>query len=282
MGTDKNIYSRRILAIVGFIYLLNFITENSLARLFELNVPAVLTEYQFWRLFTFPLAPGSIEAILLMAYTFIIIAPRFENLLKPGLILVLLVPMISLHGIIHTLVFWNTKVGLAGFESMSLFFITIYSLTAPKQKIKLPFLPVQKLIWISSVIVILWAGIKYTSSIQSSLILYQTISSASFGILSAIVSYAQIMILSRILRPKRTVRTESAPVVDETRKLAVIKEAKFDPFAFTAEDDYLDDDLDFVPDEQKLNRILDKILDYGQESLSGEEKRYLEKYSKKI
>jgi len=282
MGTDKNIYSRRILAIVGFIYLLNLITENSLSRLFELNVPAVLSEYQFWRLFTFPLAPGSIEGFLLMAFTFLIIAPRFENLLKPGLILVLLVPMISLHGIIHTLVFWNTKVGLAGFESMSLFFITIYSLTAPKQKIKLPFMPVQKLIWISVTIVILWAGIKYTSSIHNSLYAYQTLSSVSFGFFSAIVSYAQIMILSRILRPKRTSRAEVAPIIDETRKMAVMKEAKFDPFAYTAEDEYFDDDIDFIPDEQKLNRILDKILDYGQDSLSNEEKRYLDRYSKKI
>ncbi len=73
MNFDRSTYSGKILIVIGIFYTLNFMMEGKLAELFVLTPSIINENFEFWRLLTFPLAPGSVEAVLLFIFTFYII-----------------------------------------------------------------------------------------------------------------------------------------------------------------------------------------------------------------
>jgi membrane associated rhomboid family serine protease len=257
--------------------------EGKLAGLFTLIPSYVSNKSDFWRLITFPLAPGSYEGILLFIFTFYFIAPKLEELLNNNFFPFFLLLLIFLEGLLHTVIFWKSNIPLAGFEGLSFFILTLFTMISPNKQVKFWFFSPIKLIYLTSIVILSWGIIKLFSILSPSTnyIIYQATLTSGFGIISGLLIFVQIYFLSRFYKKKQI-----PPVIDipkpEELKMALHSHSGFDRYSSHLDDDYYEMSNDPEMNEQRLNEILDKINEHGQNSLSNEERRFLIDYSKKI
>ncbi len=285
------VYSRRIVFFTGLIYLLNYIMGGKLFSLFLLDPASLVNQSEFWRLFTYPLAPGSIEAVLLFGFTFYFIGPRLEEILDNSLVPVFFVLLIFLYGIIHTLVFWGQDVQLAGFEGLSFLILVSYSLMERRNKIKLWFMPPLRPYLLTTTIFFVWAiikGFEYVSGNEA--VLVQSASSVSFGLVMAVLVYFQVKLVRKLV-------SDDGDEFDDEG----IDDFDFDDEEFEEEnmapvhnpknyshlpENRTEKKIELVDDpdvnEEILDGILDKITEYGKDSLTPSELKFLEDYSNSI
>lgn len=107
----------------------------------------------------------------------------------------------------------------------------------------------------------------------------------AFGLVSGFSFYIRILFLEN--------NYESSPDEREIRGLSIPKQSELSPALITNSDaqrvkSFLENENNYILDEEnqlseeELNRLLDKIFAEGKDSLTEEENRFLEEYSKSI
>ncbi len=282
MNNPKRTYSRKILAIMIALYLLNYFFQGYISQLFHLDSQSILQKLEFWRLFTYPLAFGSIESFLLLIATFYIFAPMIENKIRPMIFGVITFSLIVAFGIIHTLIFWDNAIILKGAECISIAILSLYTLFEPKKKIKIYLLPPFPLIVATSLIALLWFIAKYFGSYSNLSYLVQSSLSLTFGVTSALMVFIHLVTFRKIFSRGEKELLKEFTKIDETRKYAMMREGMYERYKLNDEFDNLDNFEEVDYSESRLNEILDKIIEQGKDSLTYEEMLFLENYSRHL
>jgi membrane associated rhomboid family serine protease len=280
--------SQIIAILVAGFGIANLLTNNYIFNLLSLIPSKVAIDLQFWRVLSFSFIPGTVEGSLLFAFTFWFIAPlleeRFNRVTFP--IIILLITL--LQGIGFSLFFWKSPISFAGSESLSFFVLTMFTLsemskkTQPQRLFGLPamsFVTLTSMLWLSAVLI--------HFSMTSEALLYNSIFSASYGIIISLAMYLQIRLTHSFkVVPQDTPNPK--PRVIHDFEPQEVKSHERNAVGYRMLDNQIDDmfmdedeDDDFYS-EDKLNKILDKMLEYGNDSLSPFEKRYLKEYSIRI
>lgn len=275
-----NVYSKRILLLFLMAYLLNFLMEGQLAGLFLLIPKSLTSNYEFWRLITFPLAPGPIADTLLFSFVFYIIAPKLEEYLSNGSFLAYLVPLIFLQGIVYNLFFWQSSTPLTGMGGISIFVLTLFTYANPGKRVKLWFLPPLRTIYLFLLTLFVWAMLLVLNMYSTTdAVLMHGVFVSAFGIATGSLTYLKIYLL-KLFMSRRDKDDEIDIPQPEELKLAMISEKKINTYQQeAAEEDYEFDKEHEEFNEEKLDQILDKIYEYGRESLTPNEVRFLKDYS---
>jgi membrane associated rhomboid family serine protease len=280
MYLERKILSKTILIFVGIFYLLNLFVGAKLSNLLVLSPAIMIHEFEFWRIFTFPLTPGYFEGVLLFFAAFYFFAPKIEEFLRKGIFPIFILLLVCLHGLLHTIVFWESQVQIAGFEGISIFILALFTLQYPRQRIKLWIFPSFKAVLLTVLLITIWSGIKSIRiAAGADEVLIQAGTAAGFGIIGGIMIYFQILLIQRLLFRRKPKLEIPQP---EELKLAMMAEKKAHAFQNAASDDFESIDSNIELSEEKLNSILDKIFEHGSESLSPDEIKFLEEYSKRI
>lgn len=282
----KYYFSHRLLTIVLVIYAVNYLLNGVLNNYLALVPNLVIDNFQLWRVISFPLATPPIESIVLFAFVFYFIAPKIESLLPRRFYPILLSLLVMLQGVISTLTFWKSSLVFTGMDGLSFFIMFLFALLSISKK-TLPY-------WFNPLrtgLMILLSGGLWTSAlllnsnkVGDNLIITGS-AGALFGILYACATYIQIRFASRKATKNDNLGLPpnvSIPSPEELKyAMAGINEKKY---LQNAGDDLLDkeSDMGFVPDEDRLNEILDKISESGKESLTPHELQYLQDYSNSI
>lgn len=282
----KYYFSHRILTFVLVIYALNYLFNGVLNNYLALVPSLVVDNLQLWRVLSFPFATPPIESIVLFAFVFYFIAPKIESLLPRRFYPILLSLLVMLQGVISTLTFWKSSYVFTGMDGLSFFVMFLFALLSINKK-TLPY-------WFNPLrtgLMILLSGSLWTAALlmhsykSGDNFIITGSAGALFGILYACATYLQILFASKKSKKNDQLGLPpdiSIPSPEELKyALAGINEKRY---LQNSGDDIIDKDSEvgFVPDEDKLNEILDKISESGKESLTPNEMQYLKDYSNSI
>jgi membrane associated rhomboid family serine protease len=285
------IFSKAVVITVGSFYILNFLLDGWFNELFALNPSKMLINFEYWRLFTFPFAFSSTEALFLFLATFFLISENLEDILRQTLYPLLLMLLTVLQGVIMTLLFWNKDVNIAGMEGLSFFVLFFFVILNPKSKVQIFNFKAIPSIAIVLFIVFIWAIVKIQALFfNSSTDVNISVASAIFGISTAIMTSLQIKIIQKN-REKRLLKATENLKIPKPEELSYALYSGKKLFKYEQENKYSSPVTDFEesllsdnPDENedKLNNILDKINAQGKNSLDYSELKFLEEYSNNI
>ena len=280
--------SRTIAVLVACFGIANLLTNNYVYNLLALVPVKVALDIQLWRVISFVFIPGTIEGSLLFAFTFWFIAPLLEERFNPVAYPVIIMLISLLQGITFSLFFWKSHLNFAGPDSLSMFILTLFTLSElwnrsrPKKLFGLPamsFVTLASMLWLSSVL------IHY--SMTTEILLYNSIFSASFGIIIALSIYLQIRLTHSFKTyPEKTPRYVPKAEPEFLHQSSAQRETA-SPYHNadlydTLEDKYDDEDWSDYYSESRLNNILDKMNEYGNDSLTEDERLYLKEYSRRM
>ncbi len=282
----KYYFSHRLLFVVMLVYAINYLLNGVINSYVALIPSLVIDKLELWRVLSFPLATPPIESIVLFAFVFYFIAPKIESLLPRTFYPLLLGLLILLQGVISTVTFWKSSLVFTGMDGLSFFVMFLFALLSiSKKTLPLWFNPLR------TGLMIMLSGGLWTAALlvhankSSDSFIITGSAGALFGILYACVTFLQIRFVGKnkqknddlLLPPDMTI-----PSPEELKyALAGINEKKY--FKNSGYDAFdKESEPQFVPDEDRLNEILDKISETGQDSLTPLEKQYLEDYSNSL
>lgn len=285
------IFSKSVIVTVGIFYFLNFIFDGLINEYFALNPAKLLTDFEYWRLFTFPFAFSSGEALFLFLATFFFISENLEDILRQTLYPLLLMLLTVLQGIVMTLLYWRDDVNIAGMEGLSFFVIIFFLVLNPKSKIQIMDFKAIPSVLFALGIVFIWSLVKiynmFTAGFSNVDI---SMALAAFGIISAMMTSLQIKITQKN-REKRLLKATEELKVPKAEELSYALFSGKNLRKYESEDPFEELGDEFEPsllsdnpdeNEETLNAILDKINSDGKESLEQSEIKFLEEYSHKI
>jgi len=275
--------SHRVLFIGGVVYILNYLFDGLLSNYLALNPEAILQNWEFWRLVTFPFSTFSLEGILLFGFTFLIIGPKVEQYIGRYIYPFVLSLLVLLEGILLTLAFWKENVAIGGMEGLSFFVLTLYSLLYFGKKSDFSNYRPTKARMIVSLVAFAWASVLLTRALLTANMhhLITDSVSAAIGLFSGALLYIQLRMLKRAaMQKKRDFPDIDIPKPEEL-SLAMIAQRERKRYQNDREDNY-QNEPEFTFTEDRLNEILDKINEYGKDSLSKREIEYLKEYSRQI
>lgn len=278
--------SKVILVIFTISHILFYFLNNEIALFLALNPQKVISDIEIWRIFTYPFVSLSIAEVVLFIFTFWVIAPKIEYyILNKPLLLLSYGIFIPLHGIFSTLLFAREKLFLVGTEGLSFgvitfYFLIFYRIVNQYQEVSL------RLLIQTAIVLFLWImGASLDSYIYQRPSLINAFGFALVGIILGIIGYyfaktnIKELIHARLMDYEKLRRSFLEP--DE--KFERSNQNLWDNNQIDLEDIVSEGDLRHISielSEDKLNKILDKINEKGKDSLSNNELKFLENYSK--
>lgn len=284
-GRNIQVSTLIVFFTIGLYGICKFLPE-SFTSLLPLIPGKIIYNFELWRIFTFPLAAPGIISIFFFAYVFLVITPQLEDIIKKKEFIILSVLIIALQGMLFSLIFADSGYTFSGADGLSFYYVFLYAgFRLSSKKLKKSVQP-HKIGVITLLAVLLWASviILQSGNIYSDEV-FAYIPSAVYGINMGIVSY--FMIQAGIIKRKRKLINQLQNIRDNEEDLHNIFEYAVSKNQYAAmKNNSSNDDIlgstsyyEFQADEDILNQILDKICVKGQESLTFNERRYLEDYS---
>jgi membrane associated rhomboid family serine protease len=277
-------FSKVFLIVTLCLYFINFLMGWKLNELFVLNPTLIVHKFEFWRIVTYPFIPGSAEGAALFFITFALFAPRLEEILGSILFSTVLFLLLCLHGILHTLIFWQSFIPLSGMEGLSMYVMSLFILLNIQNRLKIFRLPPLKSYIAPTILFIMWGGYKLFRVFEiGSVDIKSFLSVASFGLGSALMTYMQIRLAQKInYRRHRNEPDLTVPKPEELQQAVISKsEMNIKKYHYNADEErIIKPSGNREIDEERLNIILDKMNEKGRDSLSPEELNFLREYSK--
>jgi len=279
--------SRVFLGILLFTHLVvYFLGDEKLVNLLALNPHYVIYEIQIWRLFTFPLVSLSIAEAFLLLYTFWVLGPKVENCFRKNYYLVSLVTFIFLQGFLTTALFGKENFYLVGTEGLSFYLITLYYLIYFRIISQFETLPLRNMVQTALVVFFWLMAATLDTYIYERNTLVNSFSFALGGIFIGTLSYLQNRSFATELiqqRYKDFVSFRKRLEEFETDLMENFDTEKKEQDTKPTDASVASPKLVTIPfTEENLDRILDKIIDKGKDSLTPEEIEFLKEYSKKL
>lgn len=288
---DINIFSKSLVVMGLFFYFLDYIFDGVVSASISLTPLLVIENLDVWRTALYPFAVGTIEGVVLFAFTFFMIAPKLENLIGSLRFPIWLFLITLLQGFVMILTFWGTSHTLSGMEGISIFILVLFALLHPKEKINF-FGGNIRAYLLAIVLGASWIGAK---SIRFDMAgaedIATSVFSAIFGTFVSVLTFFQIKVSERAYRRKKlreAAGSEYKMPEPEELSMALLSGNKFRKNYHNMQADMIDEEegrvLSEDPDEneEKLNEILDKINSDGKNSLTRFENRFLDEYSKTL
>jgi membrane associated rhomboid family serine protease len=259
---------------------------GKLTYLFALNPELIFKKLEWWRIFTYPLANDSIESTMLFLFTFFIFAPKLEDIYQQLLYPFIIILFVNIQGIVLAFLLWNSNIVITGMEGLSFFVLTLFTLINIKQRLILfnRFYMHTGLFTLG--IVSIWFIMLFMNGVlfESHTRFFEGIYSAVFGLSVGFTAYLQ-MRYTKNLRPARIRESyENKEVPNpEDLSLSLIANQELRRFNKGLQDEFSRlDEAHLQFSEDRLNEILDKVHTNGFDSLSNNEKKYLDDYSKQL
>ncbi|MFN3306381.1 MAG: rhomboid family intramembrane serine protease [Candidatus Kapaibacteriota bacterium] len=260
-----------------------FLGSNTVYEELALNPHLVIYEIQIWRLVSYPILPLSIAEAFLFIYSFWALGPKVENCFKKNYYPFSLLIFIFLQGLLTTALFGKENFYLLGTEGLSFFLITLYYLTYFRIVSQYESLPLRSMVQTALVVFFWLMAATLDSFIYERNILINSFSFAIVGIFVGTFSYLQnrsfaIELIQQrykdfVTFKKKLEELDSTHLQDVEHSLIKKEISSFFVDSHPTKQNLTEDNL---------NRILDKILENGIESLTDEEIKFLNEYSKKI
>ncbi len=271
-------FSQRFLLIAGVIYLLNSVSKGMIGANLELYPSLVLQQFQFWRIFTYPFASPSIGGMILLSMALYFFGEELEMVFRRRLPLFLLAVTVF-QGVGYTLLFQGTGTPLAGAEAISLYILTLFLWTFPRRSVDIFGLHVRgdiiilissfAFLTVSAIEILLMKMPYFPLAIQSGL-----------GVFAGLLTVFMYMQSSPRSKPKRGSDVSSIPIFDEEyHPVESDFQQGYNPVASPPRHVSA---YDLMNDEDRANILLDKIFEHGTDSLSSDEREFLEHYSKNL
>ena len=275
--------SFRLLIAAGIIYISDFITNGFISGYISLQPTLVLEKLELWRLITFPFARGTVEGTMLSLTVFYLYGPKLEEILNHTLFSLILVLFTFLQGTILTLIYWQSTSVLTGMEGLGFFVMLLFTFFKKGKRLYVWLFKPIKTAVLTSIIFILWGTSLLIHSllvIDGHLLLLKGLLAALIGLTAACVSYMQIRTTRNLIKERLEEKGLVIPKPEELTP-ALIEQNELRKFSQSLKEEpaYFGD---FKYTEDRLNEILDKINEQGKDSLTKEEKLFLEGYSKNV
>jgi membrane associated rhomboid family serine protease len=282
--TYKNTVAHNFLILTIILYIVDFMMDGVITDKLSLTPEKLMNDLELWRLATFPLAAGPVEGIGLFIITFFIFAPRIEkNMFKMALPLIILLTAV-VQGSIYTLIFWKEPLALKGMEGISFFILTLFSLLNTNKKISSRYFRAVNTIMFVVSLEILWlisTFIHYYFLHQPQLMMVG-MSHGLFGLTIGFIAFLNIRFSEKVVQNKFR-KQEEAELEDENRYTpALISQNELKEFGREIMDELQAMEYENNLNEDRLNQILDKIIESGKNSLTPSELLFLDEYSKKL
>lgn len=286
MSNSHNKYSvsHTILFLVLLGYCANYFSGGIANQYLELIPAKVWSNFELWRLISFPFAIPGLESILLFSFSFYFVASKIEVLFKEKIYPMFIGLMVLFQGIFVSLVFRDSSMIFSGADGISFLMIFLFVFLSLNSKSIPNWYKPARTVTFSLLIGVLWLSVlMYRSDISNSNIVVSSAFNALFGMFFSVITFLKIR-SEIIIRKKNRIESQLPYVIPtpEELKYALMGEIRKKQFN-SLEDEYsypLADE--FHPDEERLNEILDKISEYGKDSLTVSEMQYLENYSNSI
>ncbi len=275
-------FSFAYLVVVLLLNSINLAFGLKLDETLSLNSHMILDDFQFWRLFTFPLVFTNAGFVFLFSVIFLIVSPVLENYLNKFLYPVFLFLAAMLEGFFLTLVLWQKDINISGTEGLAFFVLSLLIFLKPNTNLikKLPistagFGVFVLVLWVSSFVL--------PQSAQGNFSFAESSASAIFGISLGVSIFFPIKFMERFLKKRRNLEETKLQIpTPEELSMAVVSSSflKKKYNQFEERPPLLSNDSD--ENEIILNDILDKINMSGKESLDQNEIDFLNAYSRQL
>ena len=280
-----NSISNKFALITLLLYLADFFSGGRLVNILALQPITVIEKMEFWRIISFPFAGSSLEGGLLFFASILFFGNKLEIVFHKAFFPIIILLLICLQGTIFTLLFWRSELVFAGMEGISIFILTLFSLLFYKNKLQVGYRKTYRIVSSVGLLAITWASsvaLHYFIMNDQSII-YKSAYSAMFGISGGSLIFAQIKLARRLKSKKKVIIPEETILPrPEELSLALISQNEFRRLKKHLIEEAPLMDYNFPFSEDRLNEILEKIYDNGKESLSNDERAYLEEYSKRL
>lgn len=286
MAISHNKYSvsHTLLFIVLLGYCANYFSGGTANQYLELIPEKVWSSFELWRLISYPFAIPGLESILLFSFSFYFVASKIETLFKEKIYPIFIGLMVLFQGIFVSLVFRDSSILFSGADGISFLMIFLFVLLSLNSKSIPNWYRPARTVTFSLLIGVLWVSVlMYRSDISNSNVVVASAFNALFGMFFAVITFMKIR-SEIIIRKKSKIENQLPYIIPtpEELKYALMGEIRKKQFN-SLEDEYSYPASDeFYPDEERLNEILDKISEYGKDSLTTSEIKYLENYSNSI
>lgn len=286
----------QVIALVAFLlFVAGYFTNSIPAEWLALKPERVLQNFELWRLVTYPLVASDACGLLLFCYAVFVLVPRIEAMFNMYRFSILMPMILLLQGIVYTFVFGMGGHVLCGTDAVTICSMLLPMLVYPRRRSYYLIATLKMQVHVSLMFLVLWACIIFyrTNLYMSENIVINATVALIFGGVSALIilnrinaeielSRAERLRNSMLLRVEKPFIGESglspADCANIKKSEQFVRQLKKNLEAETNHDNY----VETLSNEANLNKVLDKINDYGKESLTDDEKRFLYDYSKNM
>jgi len=268
---------------VLFVYFIDSQLSGILTSYFSLN-SMVIEKFEIWRILLFPFATGSISNIFIFIIAFYFYSPKLATLIQSKLYPIIIIMANTFFALVCTFIVLSNDIKIGGFEAASFYIISFYSLINGNDIFQIFNFKV-KIYIVALISLIAWSLISFFT-ISTLGIKYFLPSGIAFvtGFCLALITFIQLKlsIRRRNRQLQKKINAYRIPSPEELTP-ALISESILKRVVHLKQHQHssslqITDDME--QNEDTLNFILEKINEKGASSLTPDEIKFLEDYSK--
>lgn len=275
------IFSQFFLIVSGVSFVFSFFKPDLIKELFSVIPWRLYPGYEVWRLLTFPFSSGNLESFILLTLCVGLFLPIVETTIATKRLFLSVILLFITQGLMYTIAFHSNtnNTVLMGADSMSFFAMGMYTFLQPHRPISLwknMEIKGMFLVVLLATISFLYSGLR---SAQSPELFYYCAINSAFGVLFAVITTFTYQKTWRILHFRRhqinPLRNSDELFQHQEEFVSSDGQVREFPITYSSTTVHLSD-------EEMLDQILDKIYEHGQDSLTPEEKQFLDEYSQRM
>jgi membrane associated rhomboid family serine protease len=273
-------YSRILVILFSTSFLLNYSLDWQLADYLGLNVDKVFMGGEIWRLILYPFADSSLHSLLLLILSLTFFSPSLEKVFKSFRFPVLLLLIVCLHGLVINLINFSLEIEANSSFAISFFILFSFIFLNINKTINTKNLIINyKIIATISIALGLLAEFIMIYGVRQTLD-FIPFEMAALGSLTAFAVSQKISIEIKKIRKSKLadkkvnyIKPVKIPVPIAEQVLGESNKTDYNPPILS--------DNSFE-NENRMNQILDLITENGIDSISQDERVFLEEYSRNI
>ncbi|MFM8472425.1 MAG: rhomboid family intramembrane serine protease [Candidatus Kapaibacterium sp.] len=275
------LFSQSLLLLVLMGFVSNIVAHGVAFTWLSLPAESVFSTLQLWRLVLYPFASMSSASVALLATVLALFAPSLEKMMSTRRLALYVGVLVLAQGLVYaTLLSQSSQhVVLSGGDSISFFLLGLFAFLMPRRVLRIGNVVEIRGLFLAFVLAL-------TAFCVSALTAYKDPSAYIFtGALSGAIGVAYAVLVTTQLQLKllrfRSYAMEVDSFIDqhvesphlEVATTSIGRERTQQSMVAVQTEQVTEDDI---------NRILDKIFEQGQESLTTAEREILEAYSQRL
>lgn len=262
-------------------FLSNVVAHNMAYTWLSLPAGSVFSSLELWRLVSYPFSSMSSASVILLCTVLALFAPSLEKMLSTKRLALYVAGLVLAQGLLYaTLLAQSSQnVVLSGGDSISFFLLGLFAFLMPRRVLR-----INNVIEIRGLFLVFVLAL--TAFCVSALTAYKDPSTYFFtGALSGAIGVAYAVLVSTQLQLKllrfRSYAMEVESFIDQH-----VESPHLEAVATTSVRERLQQPSPPAVAEQiteeDINRLLDKIFEHGQDSLTESERAILEEYAQRL